>query len=718
MELGPGRTWCRLEAFIQPWLWLGAALAAVGCSDDSKSPAPDTGRELLPEGETCHPGAVVACAAEDTPKVRLCDADGLATVPGACPGDDGICHHGQCFVRGATPECFPGDIEGCVSEGGRDALTCNQSGTAFVPAPCVGPDGAESQCRKGACTACFPGAKRCQDDATVVECDADGAGWHVVTVCASASQVCTGRFCEELCERNVKFNSYIGCDYFAVDLDNAFVSGENSGTLDAQGAQFAVVVANPVSSPRPAQVVISQLEGGVVEPVLRDSFGVPFPTSDLMPGDLRIYRLPRRDVNGTTLAPLAYRVTSSVPVIAYQFNPLEDELVYSNDASLLLPAALLGSEYLVMTKEQMHSIARGYLTVVAVMPGVTTVVVTVNGPTQAGTAHEGAPTEVEIPHMVRGETRQFQLAQFDVLNIESGGVDADLTGSRILATQRVAVFGGSEGANSPNTARCVEVDAVIGFGVCQWDRQTQCRNSNDCARAGLITCCADHLEDQLMPVKTWGSRVLATKLWDRGQVKDEWRIMAGADGTRVTLVPPQFGIDVPILDKGEFFEFESGAHFEIVAADNKPISVGQFMESEQAPGPNVGDVAGAGDAKIGDPAFILPVPVEQFRRDFVVLVPAEYADNFINVTFPTGAALEVDGVEVPADEAEPFGSGAFSLYRERFAEPGAHTIVCSEPAGVIVYGWDQYVSYGYAGGMDLQDVRGETVFPGGPIGAP
>ncbi|MBI3178578.1 MAG: IgGFc-binding protein, partial [Deltaproteobacteria bacterium] len=286
---------------------------------------------------------------------------------------------------------------------------------------------------------------------------------------------------------------------------------------------------------------------------------------------------------------------------------------------------------------------------------------------------------------------------------------ADLTGSRVLATQRIAVWGGSEAANSPNTARCVNIDDVTGLGVCEWDNRTQCRNLLDCVNAGFNTCCADHLEDQLFPVKIWGSHVIATKLWDRGKAKDQWRIMAGADNTRIVIVPPQAGVSVPVLNKGEYYEFESSSSFEIHAQDEKPIMVGQFMEAQDAPDPNVGGVSSAGDAGIGDPACILPVPVEQFRNDFVVLCPAEYADNFMNVVFPTGAALEVDGADIPAGDFELVGSGEYSVYRQRL-EPGAHTIRSTEPAGVIVYGWDQYVSYGYTGGMDLEEIRKETPF--------
>lgn len=688
----------------------GVMVLLGGCPD-SGSTTKDVGdvTEELPDGATCTPGAVVSCVEEGSPPARFCNAQGSGTVVDNCPGEHGACRNAKCFDLPDGAVCFPGEVDSCIVENSPDALICNQSASAFVPGRCKGEDGNDSQCRHGACTACYPGAKKCQDDSTVVVCKDDGSGWQVYTTCISQSQVCTGQYCEELCERNIKFNSYIGCDYFATDLDNAFVPGGGRGYYDAQGAQYAVVVANPPDSPRSAKVEINQMEGGVIEKVLKDSKGQDFPTEDLLPGELRVYKLPRRDINGTEVAPLAYRVTSSVPIIAYQFNPLENENVFSNDASLLLPATLLGSEYIVMTREETFNELRGYFTVVAVMEGETTVSVTVSDSTQAGVAHEGAPNEAPIPHMVKGETRNFTLKQFDVLNIETDRPGADLTGSRVLANQRVAVFGGSEAANSPNTARCVNIDDVTGLGVCEWDHHTQCRNLLDCVNAGFNTCCADHLEDQLFPVKIWGSHVIATKLWDRGKAKDQWRIMAGADNTRVVIVPPLAGVSVPVLNKGEFYEFESASSFEIHAQDEKPIMVGQFMEAQDAPDPNVGGVSSAGDAGIGDPAFILPVPVEQFRNDFVVLCPAEYADNFMNVVFPTGAALEVDGADIPAGDFELVGSGAYSVYRQRL-EPGAHTIRSTEPAGVIVYGWDQYVSYGYTGGMDLEEIRKETPF--------
>jgi tetratricopeptide (TPR) repeat protein len=68
------------------------------------------------------------------------------------------------------------------------------------------------------------------------------------------------------------------------------------------------------------------------------------------PGFLEVFELPRREVDGSTgaapndgthtaVTSNAYRIGASHPVTAYQFNPLENVNVFSNDASLLLPTS-------------------------------------------------------------------------------------------------------------------------------------------------------------------------------------------------------------------------------------------------------------------------------------------------------------------------------------------------------------------------------------------
>src|SRR5690606_38495873 len=70
------------------------------------------------------------------------------------------------------------------------------------------------------------------------------------------------------------------------------------------------------------------------------------------PLGLHVFPLGPREVDGSppgeyntgthsALTRAAYRVRSSVPVVAYQFNPLDNVDVFSNDASLLKPVEAL-----------------------------------------------------------------------------------------------------------------------------------------------------------------------------------------------------------------------------------------------------------------------------------------------------------------------------------------------------------------------------------------
>jgi hypothetical protein len=187
---------------------------------------------------------------------------------------------------------------------------------------------------------------------------------------------------------------------------------------------------------------------------------------------------------------------------------------------------------------------------------------------------------------------------------------------------------------------------------------------------------------------------------ERGKEKDVWRILAAEDDTKITLFPPVPGVSVPVLNRGEWFELESTAHFEITA--NKPVMVGQFLAAEDAPEPNVNGTKQPGDAGIGDPAFILAVPVEQYRSEYVVLAPDKYELDYINITAPKGAVVRLDGVEIPDGQFETVSS-SYRVARLPLAD-GEHTVTSDQKVGVIVYGYDKYVSYGYPGGLDLRDL--------------
>ena len=597
-------------------------------------------------------------------------------------------------VQGSV--CSTGQTNGCASA--THIFTCAGDGESWVETPCFGPDG-DGRCVSDVCTTCTPGNRKCVGDDAVGICKQDGSEYEIVEECNGSvtGRVCSEGLCTKLCELSIKFKDYMGCEYWAVDLDNAFVAcGGRSGYCDAQGAPYAIVVSNP--HPRwPAEVTLWAWDeqAGRSEQVLYDRDGLPLDLSFIQPGELRVYYvgLEGNDVNGTELAKKAYRISSSLPITAYQFNPLENVDVFSNDASLLLPSNALGRYYFVMTREQTFEQLRGYFTVIAVNPGNTNVSLTVTASTEV--SGDGS-----IRHMEPGDSISLVLEQYDVLNIETNQIGADLTGSIILADRPVAVFGGSEAANAPNTNHCI-ANPTYDPGqlgsvrtVCEGDLTTPCDGPADCSF--FITCCADHLEQQLFPVKTWGTRYLAARSVARGNEGDNWRILAAEDGTRVTTLPPV--LSIPVLNKGEWFDFDSSQDFEIHA--NKPIMVGQFLQAEQAPNPG----SQPDDAGTGDPAFILAVPLSQFREDYVFLAPNKYEFDYVNIIAPRDATVDFDGSTLRSSQFEVFGTGEFKVARF-LIQDGVHTIHASDKVSVIVYGYDQYVSYGYPGGLNLTELR-------------
>ena len=191
------------------------------------------------------------------------------------------------------------------------------------------------------------------------------------------------------CTEARQTNSYIGCEYWPVDLDNAVEvagipvnggcgdqqglvvrsdlsvcvsEGQNRSVaglcdagqcpdgfscnvtpvcvLDAQASRFTVVVANP-SANTPANVTLLDATGQTITIAVG-----PLDVASLVPQSLGWND---SSIDGTSQTRGAYRLTSDSPIVAYQFNPLDNEFVFSNDGSLLLPSHTYQRDYFVMT---------------------------------------------------------------------------------------------------------------------------------------------------------------------------------------------------------------------------------------------------------------------------------------------------------------------------------------------------------------------------------
>lgn len=591
----------------------------------------------------CEPGEKVC----NGKAVQTCNDDGTDYELFDCA--PGSCSAGQC--EGCTPGSFV-----CQA---NDLMRCADDGSTYeLQEQCT--DGA--QCVNGACLVCYPGQSKCQGKEAYA-CSHDGKGWEFQEAC-DESQVCLGGKCQSLCSADLKFNTNVGCDYFAVDLDNA--SGEQ-GIPGADNAQFAIVVSNP---------------GGTVAKVkIRQSKdATPEAEADVAPGGLHIFNLPPYNVDGTMKGLRAWRIEATAPIIAYQFNPLENVGVFSNDASVLFPSNTWGTEYLVMTRWQTGNSYRGYLTVVAGFED-TEVTVKVTAPTLAGGG---------VPALQKGDTWTATLQPYEVLNIESGASCAtatpqqacgDLTGSEVTSTKPIAVFGGHEAA-------------VTG-----------------------TVCCADHLEMQMLPITAWGKTYVASRSNPRGNEPDYWRILASKDGTKVITNPPQG--QTTTLNRGQWVELTSKQHFTIDATE--PVMVGQFLASSFEVGSSAfptfcsgtgqstcpgGHTCVTGSCEpIGDPAFILAAPVQQYRKEYTFLVPNQYLQDFANVIAPTGVDVLLDDTSI-GNKLKPVGSSGWSVAQLPIAD-GVHTIRSADESGIgiIVYGYDDDVSYGYPGGMSLEKIN-------------
>jgi IgGFc binding protein len=547
--------------------------------------------------------------------------------------------------------------------------------------------------------ACDPATGRTCVGDEIHACRADGQVGELVGTCSFGA--CSAGACVAPCEA-VQNKSHVGCRYWAVDLDNAIevdgpevqttgcsdygptnvalgdllvcrdpATGALAGLCEADGScadrgaadtcslgpvcgknaqrsPFAVVVANPDSEES-------------VDVTMRNADGITY-TVTVLPGTLvPIYPkqvgFPDQSVDGSELAPKAYLITSTRPIVAYQFNPLDDVGVFSNDASLLLPEQALDTSYYAATLPSVRPRSdsndfSGYVTVVGVGDGDTDVEVTPTADIKAGAS-------ASQPAIAAGQSRMFTLHPFEVLNLEAA-TNVDLTGTRVRASRPVAAFAGHEAAALPNPF------PFTG------------------------PCCLDHLEEQLFPTSTWGKHYAIARARRADHYFDYLRIVAQLPATAVHIEPqPQTNACPDLLGPGQFCDVFIEGDVEIHAT--QPVEVAHYL------------VGGGGllpDS--GDPSLAFAVPVEQFRASYAFLVPDKYAHHYVSLAAPAGEPVFLDGTDV-SGIFKPFGSGDFAAGRIE-VEPGPHAIRCPATCGLEVSGFGKDVSYLYAGGLNLERI--------------
>jgi hypothetical protein len=658
------------------------------------------------------------------PLVSVIALVAVASATGAGCFDAGTRWEGAPLASGDAPLCTVGEQRcalGVLQRCGLDAAGAE----AWLAETDCSAKGLQCAPTLLACTSCVPEEPSCDGQQAVV-CRPDGSATDVTATCDPTMGIaCRGGACVNLCAQAAVERSNIGCEYWGADLDNAVISA----TENAAAQQYAIVVSN--AQPDVAvHVTVMQDDTAPGEP--NEPYEIASAT--IAPYDLQVFALGPREVDGsppgqfntgsnTALTRHAYKVVTDFPVSAYQFNPLDNVNVFSNDASLLKPrealepnAPVLQPQYVVAGWPQTIAITddpetnfdpadpinlRAFLAIIGTRAGTN-----VRVRTKAAVV-AGGP----VPATPIGGTIEAQLGPFDVLNLETGDFNADFTGSIIEADGPVVVFSGSEASDAPH------------FETLS-DRQ----------------CCADHLENQLDPIRTAGksfaiahnpSRTKAVHAAGANLVPspepDFVRFVAATPAgatIHTTLAAPDDTIT--LSGQGDFHELTVFGDFTATSSD--PVHVAQVMPSQDASGvPN--GLPG------GDPSLVIYPPIEQFRPSYVFLTPDKYVFNFVVIVAPPGANVFLDSsapsdlgcVTTPGDGLTAAERGsvplAWVVYTCQLSFPiidptksapnnvspgiqnnGVHRVDADQPVGVIVSGFDSYVSYAYPAGTDLRDI--------------
>lgn len=485
------------------------------------------------------------------------------------------------------------------------------------------------------------------------------------------------------CDEAKTAKSYLGCDFWPTvtynSVDKAF--------------DFAAVVSNP------------QSENATVTTTGPSGYSN---TVTIKPGaTAKIYlpwvsRLKDEPSNGASvkLTAGAYHLVSSVPVVAYQFNPLEYQegansgppgkdwsgcnnvggfdkcYSLSNDASLLLPSTAMTGNYRVYGPSGSEIISRDAFGFKRRLPSQAFIAITA---TQAGTSVKlalSATANVKAGTGVAalkagGAPTTFAMNAGDVLLLMTASVNDDLSGSLITGDKPVQVISGAP-----------------------------------CTQFPYDTTFCDHVEESLFPVETLGKHYFVVPpTGPRANVPGMLvRIHGNIDGTKLTYSPQKPANCPAAIDAGQTIDCgDFGTDAGVLKTPFEVTGDHEFAVTTYQLGGVIADTKPTpGESASGDPSQSQAVAVEQYRSAYTFLTPSDYSSSFVDVVAPSDAAITLDGKAVTAAAvAISRGYGVRRLALNNLVGDGSHKIVANKPFGIQVSGYGQFTSYQYPGGLNL-----------------
>lgn len=361
----------------------------------------------------------------------------------------------------------------------------------------------------------------------------------------------------------------------------------------------------------------------------------------------------------------AFHVTSEKDITIYGHS----QAVMTSESFMVFPTDVIGDHYFVMsynsdghpgysqytqpsTPSQFLVVATEDSTSVQIMPS-------------TETYRNGNNKQTVM--LDRGEVYLVQA------KIDQQGTHRDLTGTEIIASKPVAVFGSHQRTPFPK--------------------------QNDLGPS------RDILLEQMPPTKVWGTTAFITpyaNVQSEMPAPDRFRVLASNDNTEVYIN----GSLHSVLNRGEFLE--EGIWEPAELTSSQPVLVAQYRRSSND----------ASQQYIGDPFMMIIPPFEQFDHkyrfinlqayEFEIIIHGSpvyrqvYEEQYITIitTKKNINTLRIDGGSVSQNQFEQIAQTDY-YYADIAVSDGVHYAEADDIFGLYVYGMGVANSYGYVGGMNM-----------------
>lgn len=369
----------------------------------------------------------------------------------------------------------------------------------------------------------------------------------------------------------------------------------------------------------------------------------------------------------------AFELTTDTPVIVTDIYPYGGADSHVTSSALLLPAAAWGTQHLAVSPagpiaepgdpDFPNFQLQPYLQLIS-NDDDTEIAIT---PTVALNSVAGA-----LSYTAPGTTRHFRLRAGKVLQLSA---DAPLDGTTIVSSHPIGVLAGHP---------------------CQF------------IPSGYPACDSMHL--QLPATSFLASRAVGVRYPSRSMQDEEtlWRIVAAADGTRLTWTPGQPDAGPSQLRKGESVEFFAAGPFLVESQDAlHPILLTEFM------------TGGSGFSGSGDPEWVPIVAPEQWLTRYVFFTDPTYprtalvfvrektaANTFEPVTLDCGPMLAWTPI---AGTRMEYSILQWNRGDAQGCPEGTHTAKSKAPFGLTVWGTEWYTSYGFPAGMGVRPLNSVSI---------